>query len=237
VGCVLRKLRNWQSLASLIHGLQSPQIYSLSNAWFVTRAKYPIHFNDYLKLSRVVRNDSVAILRSHQPSIPSLSSFVSLLRVRCVATWDRLDSNPRWTESPSLVQWLEGQMLTTLALQESMGNSAVRATEALRQKARKQKQIYAIVEKFIEDSTPGAVAGRPAESHMDRCLKELSPEKRSFMPLNDPIYFIEHDHLPVAWTQRSARHIPAEYQSKIIRCFANSYNIEISLLKAYKMTS
>ncbi|CAG2170928.1 unnamed protein product, partial [Oppiella nova] len=184
VGCVLRKLRNWQSLTSLIRGLQLPQIYGLSNAWFVTRAKYPIHFNDYLKLSQVVRNDSIAILRSHQPSIPSLSSFVALLRVRCLATWDLLDSQPRWTESPNLALWLERQMLSTIAIQESIVNSADRMAEAIRKKQKKQKQIYAIVEKFRETAV---------ESHLDKCLKELSPEKRSFMPLNDPIYFIEDD--------------------------------------------
>ncbi|XP_054156156.1 uncharacterized protein LOC128954571 isoform X2 [Oppia nitens] len=245
VGCVLRKLRNWQSLKSLIRGLQLPHIYRLSNAWSVTRNKYPIHFNDYIKLAQVVRKDNCAILRSREPSVPSLTSFIALLRVRCLATWDRLDSHPRWTESPSLVQWLEQQMLSAIAVQQSMDSALGRQVDRLRKKYRKQKQIVAVVEQFYESST-GAATGavnadndghRHQESHMDRCLKELSSDdNRSFIPIDDPIYFIESDHLPASWTQRSARNIPAEYQPRIIRCFKNSYELEIKLIKGYKMS-
>ena len=182
-----------------------------------------------MKLSRVVRHDDIAILRSREPSIPSISSFISLLRVRCLATWDRLERSPRWTESPNLVKWLERQMLTSIAIENSIANSNERI-EAEKQKKLKKQKIVAIVEKFHESK-------EPTESHFGKAIKELCPEKQSFLPPNDPIYFIEDDHLPSSWTVRSARNIPAAYQSKIIRCFRNSYEIELNHIENYNMNS
>ncbi len=175
----------------------------------------------------MVRYDNFAILRSREPSIPSISSFVSLLRIRCLATWDKLERAPRWKDSPSLVQWLERQMLTSIAIQKSISDSDDRVKNEMLKKQKKQKQIKLNIEKFHEKK----------ETHLEKCLKQLSPERASFMPLNDPIYFIEDDHLPVAWTMRSARNIPACHQSKIVRCFNNSYKIEISNIHNYNINS
>ncbi len=175
----------------------------------------------------MVRYDNVAILRSREPSIPSISSFVSLLRIRCLATWDKLERSPRWKDSPSLVQWLERQMLTSIAIQKSISDSDERVKNNMLKKQKKQKQIKLNIEEFHEKK----------ETHLEKCLKQLSPERASFMPLNDPIYFIEDDHLPIAWTMRSARNIPACYQSKVVRCFNNSYNIEISNIHKFNINS
>lgn len=150
------------------------------------------------------------------------------MRVRCLATWDRLERAPRWTESPNLVQWLERQMLTSIAIEQSIFNSNERMeVERLKNLKKKKQKIVAVVEKFQESN----------ESHFHKAIKDLSPERQSFLPVNDPIYFIEDDHLPSAWTLRSARNIPAQYQSKIIRCFRNSYELESERIAKYNMNS
>ena len=118
-------------------------------------------------------------------------------------------------------------MLNSIAVEQSIAKSAERLTAAALKKNKKRKQIVSVIERFHEKS----------ETHLEKCVKQLSPERHSFLPLNDPIYFIEDDHLPNSWNQRSARNIPAQYQSKIIRCFKNSYKLELTHIESYKMNS
>ena len=118
-------------------------------------------------------------------------------------------------------------MLNTIAIEQSVAKSEERMAALMAKKNKKQKQIVAIVKEFHEKS----------ETHLEKCIKQLSAERQSFLPLCDPIYFIEDDHLPTSWTMRSARNIPAVLQSKIVRCFKNSYKIELSHIEKYNMNS
>ncbi|RWS28217.1 uncharacterized protein B4U80_12807 [Leptotrombidium deliense] len=105
VACVLRKLRNWNSLECVIKALQSPHIYVLEKAWSHTATTYPIHFGDYLKLVKFVRSCDQHLIRTteSQPSIPSLTSFVNTFKVQCSAKYDLIVCERRWTEADNLV--------------------------------------------------------------------------------------------------------------------------------------
>jgi hypothetical protein len=74
-----------------------------------------------------------------------------------------------------------------------------------------------------------------SSSHLDNCIKDARNERCSFLPQNDPFYFIYDNQLPNTWVGRSVRNIPSEYHSKIIRCFQNSYMIEMSNLDNFKV--
>ncbi|CAG2104339.1 unnamed protein product [Medioppia subpectinata] len=115
VACILRKLRNWQSLVTIIRALQSPKIYFMEEAWMTTRNQFPIHFNDYLKLCRLVRLNQTCIIGStFGPSIPTLASLVSRISIHCIATWDLLEHKRRWTEQPSIAGWVDSELIGQL---------------------------------------------------------------------------------------------------------------------------
>ncbi|RWS10839.1 Ral guanine nucleotide dissociation stimulator-like 1 [Dinothrombium tinctorium] len=112
VACVLRKLRNWNSLESILKALQSPHIYILDKAWAHTKSHYPIHFGDYLKLTKFIKYCDHHLLRTtaSQPSLPSLKSFLNLLRIQCLSKLDLCENQRRWTEPASIVGWIEKEL-------------------------------------------------------------------------------------------------------------------------------
>lgn len=129
VACILRKLRNWHSLVNVIRALQSPKIYFMEEAWIAVKKVFPVHFNDYIKLCRLVRLNQTCIIGSTiGSSIPSLASLLSKISIHCIATWDLLEHKRRWTEQPSIAGWVDNELIGQLV-----------ESQKLRQK---QEEIY-----------------------------------------------------------------------------------------------
>ncbi|KAI1304099.1 hypothetical protein HDE_01863 [Halotydeus destructor] len=110
VACALRRLRNWHSLSIVVKALQCPKVYQLDLAWALLKTKWPMHFRDFLTLSKLVHRSDVHLLRSKSPAIPSLDTLIKLFRLHCSAKWDLTENKPRWTEPPTLTRWLEKQL-------------------------------------------------------------------------------------------------------------------------------
>ena len=158
----------------------------------------------------------MSILRSRQPCLPSLLGLISLMKVRCAATWDRLENYPKWTEPPTLVSWLEKQLMI-----KSKKKDAVKIEIENEKNKLKSRNLNKSVNQNTKNSPD------------EECNHGVNGGNLSFIPFNDPVYFIFDNQLPPTWMGRSVRNIPAKFHAKIIRCFHNSYALELSNLDKF----
>ncbi|CAG2180179.1 unnamed protein product, partial [Oppiella nova] len=93
----------------------------MEEAWMAMKNAFPIHFNDYLKLCRLVRlNETCIIGSTFGPSIPTLAALLSRLSIHCIATWDLLEHKRRWTEQPSIAGWVDNELIGQLVESQKM---------------------------------------------------------------------------------------------------------------------
>lgn len=104
----------------------------------------------------------------------------------------------------------------------------VLASESKKKNKKKDKDIT----QFVDDE----LMAIKRQTHLDRCLQDLSADRCSFLPHNDPIYFIQNWQLPATWTQRSVRNIPSQWEGRINRTFLNAFAIDMANLKKYDFT-
>lgn len=189
----------------------------------------------YLTFLKSHKIDQCSVVSSGSPSLPTLSAFLDLLRIRCLSIWDQLEGTAHWRKGANLVS-----MLAQYSLDEAFIEKAVKAKLATdmegklkkyQQKARKQttSSKFQLKRLINPESKTMANVLRKEAKHARIGRDTISRLKASSLGVETG-----NQTMPVTWSLRSLRHLPSQYQMPVIREFSSLFEQLIGNIEAYK---
>lgn len=161
--------------------------------------------------------------------LPTISSFIDIIKVRCLSIWDRLDGKPHWKNGNHLVSLLSQYPTDEDRLEKCVHNHLIANMEAklLKYKQKGRKVKFSFKRLINPESKTMANILRREQKRADIDYDTINKLKRTW-------FAIESDQIPISWTLRSLRNLPSEFRLLVIREFDSVYSQLIANIEEYK---